>query len=85
MGRGTEHVSVVTELGGGYETYISVVTKLRGTKHISVVTELRGGTKHISVLLKNRGVRNILGFGKNRGYETFLQVIFRGTKHLNIS
>ena len=43
MGRGTEHVSVVTELGGGYETYISVVTKLRGTKHISLVTELGGG------------------------------------------
>ena len=33
-------------LGGGYETYISVVTELRGTKHIRF-----GG---------NRGVRNIL-------------------------
>ena len=36
MGRGTKHISVVTELGGGggFETYISVGTKLRGTKHI---------------------------------------------------
>ena len=57
-----------------------------GVRNMSVLLQnWEGGTKHISVLLENRGVRNVSGFGKNRGYETFLQVIFRGTKHLNIS
>ena len=72
--------------GGTKQIWLFQQIMGRGTKHISVVTELGGGgTKHISVLLQNWGVRNILGLGQNRGYETFWRVIFRGTKHVNIS
>ena len=73
--------------GGGYQTNLIVPANYgEGYKTYQCCYRIGGGiTKHISVLLQNWQVRNILGLGQNRGYETFWRVIFRGTKHVNIS
>ena len=85
----TRHCGILCLWGGeGGTKQIWLFQQIMGrVRNISVLLQNwgGGGYKHISVLLQNWGVRNILGLGQNRGYETFWPVIFRGTKHVNIS